>query len=112
MTQYSQGSMNVRPFNHWPASVASGITYDSGIIESQGSNISVWLATSAATVVHVIQYADYTGKVVVQDTQKQLVAGKLTNIVINDGNAFCAFKITITNSGATPAVLSTAAIVQ
>jgi len=113
MTPYPNAGRNVPPVTPFPTSIANGATYDSGIIQSQGANISVWLQLTQNVTLHIIQYADPAGNFVVQDTNEgTITANTVTNKVINDGKLFTYFKITIANASGSPAVVTHAAILQ
>lgn len=112
MTAYPNAGTNVPPINAIPASIADGTTYDTGIIQSRGANISVYVKATQALTMHIIQYADPAGAVVVTDTTQAVSANTQTNKAISAGPLFCWFKITLANASGSLATLNNLNILQ
>lgn len=112
MVPFPGAAVPVSPPVSFPASIANGTTYDSGLIKSRGANISVWLQYDHALTMHIIQYADSAGAFVVQDTTQAVSAATLTNKVISDGKLFATYRITLANASGSPSVKTGANILQ
>jgi hypothetical protein len=106
MVPYPNASRPVGTQNPIPASIATGTTYDTGVMQSQGANISVWVKATQALTMHIIQYADAAGTITVQDTSQAVSANTQTNKVVADGKAFVSWKITLANASGSLATLN------
>lgn len=112
MASYPNAGTNVPATNAVPASIVTGTTYDTGIIQSQGANISVYVMATQALTMHIIQYADRAGTIVVTDTTQAVSANTQTNKAIADAKLFGWFKITLANASGSLATLNNLNILQ
>jgi|SRR5580765_1892140 len=96
-----------------PASIAAGVTYDSGIIVSRGVAVSVWVKATQNLTLSIIQYADYAGLIpIAAATTQAITANTLTNKIVASGPIFSAFKITLANATGSVATVNNLCIVQ
>jgi hypothetical protein len=109
---YANAAVPVAPTVAFPATIANGVTYDSGLIQSRGADISVWVEFNHALTMHIIQYADPAGAFVVQDTTVAVGANTPVNGLVNDGKLFAAYRITLANASGSLATKTGANILQ
>lgn len=111
MVPYPNAATNVAPPTPF-GDILAGVTYDSGIMQSRGANITVWLKYSQNVTLNIIQYADAEGTIIVQTTTQAITAATLTSKIVADGKLFTNFRVTIANATGSTAVKTSATVLQ
>lgn len=87
----------------FPATIAAGATWDSGLIGGAYKGMAIVLAGTLdqAGVMTVTRYADAAGNAAIDQQTNQFVqAGENVVQIGGDNVPFCAFRLQITNSNA------------
>lgn len=106
--------IGVQPFDFapttpFPATIASGATYDTGLIVGGGA-LSLYASLDQPSVFEITRYADAAGLApMTVSTQANADTGP-NALNVNDGMPFRSFRATIKNTGASVATVTHAGI--
>lgn len=105
---------NPTPPTPAPATIAAAGTWVSGVIPSDGYKaLAVGATLSQAGSISIQRYLDVAGLIPVgAPITAALVASTPNAATVNDGVAYAAFQITITNSGGSTGNLTNVGILQ
>lgn len=94
------GSNSPTPANAVPATIAAGVTYDTGVILSYGFNSFAASAQLSQTGSLVLQrYIDEAGTIPIGDPITQaMTANTLATVAVNDGLPCASFNVTVQNT--------------
>lgn len=91
-------AQNVGTLNTPPIGLGASATWLGGIKQSRGANVAVYAKVTHAATLHIKQYADNAGTILVQDSNVALVANTANSLLVSDGKLFASFEVSIVNS--------------
>jgi hypothetical protein len=105
------GPQEVTPPTPFPATIAGGATYDSGLILANGAySLSVGATLSQAFTLTVVRYIDKLGTIQLDTNSATALAGAPAVLTYNALSAFQSYRITIENTSGSSGDLSDAMI--
>jgi hypothetical protein len=102
----------ITPPTPYPATLAGGGVYTSGVIQLGGNGINVAATMTQAGTLAIQRYADVAGTIPVgAAVSTTLVASTAGWTAVNDGFPAISFQVTLTNTSGSTATVSGMAIV-